>query len=199
MGASEKCSLLAHWASGFQIFFLPCQWQSNVIILQHVLASSIDFIPNLFLFVPCRTLLEKQGASDELLATVGDDINVSHRVIMHSLQINWLQIISWVVGNSLWALQSYCHPPRIAKGWTIRKVMGGGGGGEFLSRRNFFRYQITCINFFLAVAWILFWVNWRAWIFFLDLIFHCVNIFCVLRPLPHKFSNTPSLILANCE
>ena len=66
------------------------------------LASSIDFIPNLFLFASCRTLLEKQGASDELLATVGDDINVSHRVIMHSLitflQINWL-IISWVVGN----------------------------------------------------------------------------------------------------
>ena len=30
------------------------------------------------------------------------------------------------------------------QGRTIRKVMGG----EFLSRRNFFRYQIPCMNFF---------------------------------------------------
>lgn len=37
-------------------------------------------MPNLFLVASCRTLLEKQGASDELLATVGDDISVSHRV-----------------------------------------------------------------------------------------------------------------------
>ena len=31
------------------------------------------------------------------------------------------------------------------KGRTIRKVMGE--GGEFLSRGNFFRYQIPCMNF----------------------------------------------------
>ena len=31
------------------------------------------------------------------------------------------------------------------KGRTIRKVMGG---GKFSSRRNFFRYQIPCMNFF---------------------------------------------------
>ena len=37
------------------------------------------------------------------------------------------------------------------KGPTIRKVMGG-GGGEFSSRRNFFRYQIPCMNFFQALA-----------------------------------------------
>ena len=36
------------------------------------------------------------------------------------------------------------------KGWTIRKVMGG--GGEFLSCRNFFRYQIPCMNFFLGCS-----------------------------------------------
>ena len=26
------------------------------------------------------------------------------------------------------------------------------GGGEFSSRRNFFRYQIPCTNFFKAIA-----------------------------------------------
>ena len=30
------------------------------------------------------------------------------------------------------------------------------GGGEFSSRRNFFRYQIPCTNFFKAIAWIFF-------------------------------------------
>ena len=30
---------------------------------------------------------------------------------------------------------------------TIRKVMGGGGGEEFSSGRNFVRYQIPCMNF----------------------------------------------------
>ena len=35
----------------------------------------------------------------------------------------------------------------------IRIVMGGGlGGGKFLSHRNFFRYQIPCMNFFSAIA-----------------------------------------------
>ena len=32
-------------------------------------------------------------------------------------------------------------------GTAIRKVMGG-GGGEFSSRRNFFLYQIPCVDFF---------------------------------------------------
>ena len=35
-----------------------------------------------------------------------------------------------------------------ARGRTIRKVMErGGGAGEFSSSRNFFRYQIACMNF----------------------------------------------------
>ena len=71
---------------------------------------------------------------------------------MHSLitllQINWL-IISLVVGNILWALQSYCHPPRIAKGPTIRKVMGV-GGGEFSSHRNFFSLSNSLYEYFLG-------------------------------------------------
>ena len=66
----------------FKFFSCPVNDNQNVINPQYVFASSIDFIPNLFLFASCRTLLEKQGASDELLATVGDDINVSHRVIL---------------------------------------------------------------------------------------------------------------------
>ena len=34
------------------------------------------------------------------------------------------------------------------KGRSIRNVMGRGGGGEFLSSRNVFRYQIPSMNFF---------------------------------------------------
>ena len=67
----------------------------------------------------------------------------------------------------------------------------GGGGGEFSSSRNFFRYQIL-MKFFQALAWIFLRVNWRARIFF-HLIFPCANFFFVLRPPPHKFSNGPSL------
>ena len=32
------------------------------------------------------------------------------------------------------------------KGRTIRKVMGGGGGGKFRAAGNFFRYEIPCMN-----------------------------------------------------
>ena len=42
----------------------------------------------------------------------------------------------------------------LIKGWTIRKVMGGGGEGNFRAAA-------------WAVAWIFFRVNWRAWIFFI--------------------------------
>ena len=50
------------------------------------------------------------------------------------------------------------------------------GGGGFSSRRNFFHYQIPCMNFF-------------------HLIFPYANIFLVLRPPPshHTFSNGPSV------
>ena len=34
------------------------------------------------------------------------------------------------------------------KGQTIRKVMGGGGGGNFSTAGIFFRYQIPCMIFF---------------------------------------------------
>ena len=30
----------------------------------------------------------------------------------------------------------------------LEKLWVAGGGGEFSSRRNFFRYQIPCMNFF---------------------------------------------------
>ena len=66
----------------FKYFSCPVNDDQMLLFRNMFLASSIDFIPNLFLFASCRTLLEKQGASDELLATVGDDINVSHRVIL---------------------------------------------------------------------------------------------------------------------
>ena len=70
-----------------------------------------------------------------------------------------------------------------------------GGEGNFRAAGIFFRYQIPCMNFFQALAWIFLRVNWRARIFF-HLIFPCANFFFVLRPppSPHKFSNGPSLI-----
>ena len=37
---------------------------------------------------------------------------------------------------------------RRSKGRTIRKVMGGGGEGNFRAAGIFFRYQIPCMNFF---------------------------------------------------
>ena len=40
----------------------------------------------------------------------------------------------------------------IFKGRTIRKVMGGGGEGNFRAAGIFFRYQIPCMNFFYAIA-----------------------------------------------
>ena len=47
-----------------------------------------------------------------------------------------------------------------AKGRTIRKVMRG--EGNFRAAGIFFRYQIPCMNFFQALAWIFLRVNWRA-------------------------------------
>ena len=57
---------------------------------------------------------------------------------------------------------------RHVKGRTIRKVMGGGGGrGIFQPQEFFCCCQIPCMNFFQAIAWIFFRINWRAWIFFI--------------------------------
>ena len=72
----------------------------------------------------------------------------------------------------------------------------GGGGGEFSSRRYFFRYQIRSLNFFSAVARRFIRFNWRARILLPILLrIPCANIFFVLRPPPppHKFSNGQSL------
>ena len=45
------------------------------------------------------------------------------------------------------------------KGRIIRKVMGWGRGAIFESQEFFFRYQVPCMNFFYAVAWTFFKVN----------------------------------------
>ena len=41
-----------------------------------------------------------------------------------------------------------------------------GGEGNFWAAGIFFRFQIPCMNFFQALAWIFLRVNWRARIFF---------------------------------
>ena len=77
----------------------------------------------------------------------------------------------------------------------FEKLWGGGGGeGEFSSRRNFFSLANSLFEFFYVIAWIFFRINWRARIVF-HLIFPCANFFSVLRPPPppDKFSNDPSL------
>ena len=68
------------------------------------------------------------------------------------------------------------------------------GGGEFLSRKDFFRYQIPCMNFCWPQHEYFFRINWRAWIFF-HLIFPYANIVFLYfaPPPPNKFSNGPSL------
>ena len=81
-----------------------------------------------------------------------------------------------------------------SKGRTIRKVMGG-RGGEFSRSRNFFSLSNSLYEFFLRHCMNIFSVNWRA-SFFFHLIFPCANIFFVLRPPLHKFSNGPSLSIA---
>ena len=42
------------------------------------------------------------------------------------------------------------HVSNIVKGRTIRKVMVGGGGGEFSSRRNFFSLSNSLYEFILG-------------------------------------------------
>ena len=68
------------------------------------------------------------------------------------------------------------------------------GEGNFQAAGIFFRYQIPCMNFLEAIAWIFFRINWHAWNFF-HLIFPCANIFFWTSPPPppDKFSNGPSL------
>ena len=69
----------------------------------------------------------------------------------------------------------------------------GGGEGNFRAAGIFFRYQIPCMNFFQAPAWIFLKVNWRAPIFF-KLNFPLREFFFCTSPAPpHKFSNGPSL------
>ena len=66
----------------------------------------------------------------------------------------------------------------------LEKLWGGGGGGEFSSHRNFFCYQILCMNFFLRPYHEYFLGLIGMHEFFFPLIFSCVNIFLVLC-LPH--------------
>ena len=65
---------------------------------------------------------------------------------------------------------------------------GGGGGGELSSRRNFFRYQIPRMNFFLGHSMNIFFGLIGVHEFFFHLIFPCSKFFfCTSPALPHKF------------
>ena len=69
------------------------------------------------------------------------------------------------------------------RGGPLEKLWGG-SVENFWAAGIFFRYQIPCMNFLGAVAWIFCRVNWRAWIFF-HLILPCANIFfCASRAPP---------------
>ena len=69
-------------------------------------------------------------------------------------------------------------------------------GREFSSRRNFFRYQIHCMNFFLGHSTNIFW-DYLACKNFFHLIFFLNFLYPPPPPPPHKFSNGPSLIMLN--
>ena len=86
----------------------------------------------------------------------------------------------WFTGGTIRSTMVACDWSRL-EGRTIRKVMGV---GEFSSRRNFFSLSNSLYEFFKAIAWIFYRVNWRAWIFFL---------YFAPPPSPYKFSNGPSL------
>ena len=83
------------------------------------------------------------------------------------------------------AITSGSCPSIGGKGRTIRKVMGGGGEGNFRAAGTFFRYQIPCMNFFRPL-----------YEYFLGLIgvqeffsfnFPLREFFFVLRPPPISF------------
>ena len=59
-------------------------------------------------------------------------------------RIFWTRICDFVIHNFLENYGGYGRVDGIRKG-PLEKLWGG--GGEFLSRRNFFRYQIPCMNF----------------------------------------------------
>ena len=63
------------------------------------------------------------------------------------------------------AVRSRLPPPQKLNGRPLRdgpleKLWGG--EGNFRAAGIFFRYQIPCMNFFQALAWIFLRVNWRA-------------------------------------
>ena len=82
------------------------------------------------------------------------------------------------------------------KGWTIRKVMGGGWG--IFELQEFFSLSDSLYEFFFRLWHEYFLGLIGVHEFFFHLIFPCANIFFVLHPPPpHKFSN--SLSLMNCS
>ena len=104
----------------------------------------------------------------------------------------WLKL-SWNYG---WVLLVIFYQAPIHKGRTIRKVMVG--VGNFRAAGIFFRFQIPWMNFFKAMTWIFFRVDWRACIFLsfnfpLREYFFCTSAANHRRPTRHKFSNGPSL------
>ena len=90
-----------------------------------------------------------------------------------------------------------CHRLHLLKDGPL-ETLWGGGGREFSSRRNLFSLSNSLYEFFGAIAWIFFRINWRTWIFFSFYFPLREYFFCTspTRPLPpHKFSNGPSLIV----
>ena len=106
-------------------------------------------------------------------------------------------------------MQCYSNQKRRTKRWNcIRQILAtfasfrdgpleklwGVGEGNFRAAEIFFRYQIPCMNFFQAIAWIFFRINWRAWIFF-SFNFPLREYFFCTSPAPSppdKFSNGQS-------
>ena len=99
----------------------------------------------------------------------------------------------------------FLNDAECSKGRTIRKVMGGGGGeGEFSSRRNYFSSSSIFFRpqheYFLGLIGVVGFLASDARMHeFFFIKFSLARIFFVLRPPappppPHKFSNGSSLI-----
>ena len=72
-------------------------------------------------------------------------MSVVEEPVLPPTEIEWVEFTKQVKSSEK---QVYFS----AKGWTIRKVMGGGVRGIFEPQEFFFRYQIPCMNFFQAIA-----------------------------------------------
>ena len=79
-----------------------------------------------------------------------------------------------------------CHRLHLLKDGPLETLWGGGGRGKGIFKpQEFFSLSNSLYEFFGAIAWIFFRINWRTWIFFF-ILFSLARIFFLYfaRPPP---------------